>query len=185
MSLKVHNQKSPNDSPWTFVYRLKIVIWEYIWCIFCAWTPKPFNFWRLFVLKIFGEKIYGKPFVHQRARIQIPWNLILHDRAALGDRANVYTLGEIEIFENATVAQEAYLSTGTHAFDKNSMNLITDKITIGRNVFIGARTFIMPGITVGEYAVVGANSTVTKNVEPWTVVGGNPAKFIKKREIVK
>jgi len=50
-------------------------------------------------------------------------------------------------------------------------------------VWIGAGAFVGPGVTIGEGAVVGARSVVTKDVEPWTVVAGNPAKFIKKREI--
>ena len=183
MSRFIHVQNNPNDSPWTIMQRVKMLAWEYVWVLLCVWTPKPANAWRLFWLKLFGAKVLGRPFVHQRARIQIPWNLTLHNKSCLGDRANVYTLGEIEIFENATIGQEVYLSTGTHAFDRESMNLITSKITIQANVFIGARAFIMPGITIGEYSIVGACSVVTKDVEPWTVVGGNPAKFIKVREI--
>ena len=176
-----YEQDSPYDSPWSVGQRLKMIIWGYVWSLFCVWTPKPANLWRLFWLKLFGCKIYGKPFVHQRARIQIPWNLILHDRACLGDRANVYSLGIIEIFDNATVAQEVYLCSGTHAFDKPSMNLITKKIIIEKNVFIGARAFVMPGITIGENAIVGAGSLVNRSVEKNTIVGGNPAKIIKSR----
>jgi putative colanic acid biosynthesis acetyltransferase WcaF len=179
----IYDQNSPYDSPWSLPQRIKMLLWEYVWMLFCSWTPKPFNFWRIFVLKSFGAKLYGKPFVHQRARIQIPWNLIMHDRACLGDRSNAYTLGCIEIFENTTVGQEVYLSTGTHAFEKTAMNLITKKITIEKNVFIGARAFVMPGITIGENAIVGACSVVTKNVKPYFVVVGNPAKFIKNREL--
>ena len=176
-----HSQNSPYDSPWSVSQRIKMIVWEYVWLLFCNWTPKPANSWRLFWLKLFGCKIYGKPFVHQRARIQIPWNLILHDHACLGDRANAYTLGVIEIFEHATVGQEVYLCTGTHAFNEPAMNLITSKIIIQRNVFIGVRAIIMPGIIVGENAIIGAGSLVTKNVEKNTIVGGNPAKLIKSR----
>jgi putative colanic acid biosynthesis acetyltransferase WcaF len=178
-----YNQDSPYDSPWSFSQRIKMILWEYTWMLLCIWTPKPANTWRLFWLKLFGCTIYGKPFVHQRARIQIPWNLILHDRACLGDRANAYTLGVIEVLEDATVGQDVYLCTGTHAFDKTSMNLITAKITIGKNVFIGARAFIMPGITIGDNAIVGAGSLVTKNVEVSSIVAGNPAMHIKFRTI--
>jgi putative colanic acid biosynthesis acetyltransferase WcaF len=183
MNKIIHNQKTPYDSPWTIKQRIKMILWEYTWILLCLWTPKPANLWRLFVLKLFGAKIYGKPFVHQRARIQIPWNLIMHHKACLGDRATVYTLGKIEIFEHATVAQEAYICTGTHAFDQKSMNLITMPVLIGKHVFIGARAFLFPGVAIGDYAIVAAMAVVTKDVEPWTVVGGNPAKFIKKREI--
>jgi acetyltransferase-like isoleucine patch superfamily enzyme len=58
------------------------------------------------------------------------------------------------------------------------------KITIKNEAFIGANSVIMPGITIGEGAVVGANSVVYKDVEPWTVVTGNPPKLIGKREMV-
>ena len=56
-------------------------------------------------------------------------------------------------------------------------------ITIGDGVWLGARAIILPGVTIGEGAVVAAGAVVTKDVEPWAVVGGNPAKFIKKREL--
>ncbi|MRS60733.1 DapH/DapD/GlmU-related protein [Larkinella terrae] len=175
-SQHIHNQTDPYASPWTISHRIKLFIWEYCWMLFCLWTPKPANRWRLYWLKLFGAKIYGIPFVHQRARIQIPWNLILHNRACLGDRANAYSLGIIEIKEHATIAQEVYLCTGTHAFDKPAKNLITAPITIGAHAFIGARAFIMPGVSVGEHTIVGACSVVTRNIAPHKVVKGNPAR---------
>jgi putative colanic acid biosynthesis acetyltransferase WcaF len=119
--------------------------------------------------------------VHQRARIAIPWNLTLHDRACLGDRANAYTLGEIEIGPRATVAQEVYLSTGTHDFARPEIPLVTAKITIGEDAFVGARTFVMPGITIGARSVIGACSVVTKDVGPDLVAAGNPCAVLRAR----
>ncbi|MFC5412536.1 DapH/DapD/GlmU-related protein [Larkinella bovis] len=171
-----HKQADPYASPWSASDRVKLLIWEYVWTLFCAWTPKPANRWRLFWLRLFGATIYGVPFVHQRARIQMPWNLILHDRACLGDRANAYSLGKIEIGAHATVAQEVYLCTGTHAFDRPAKNLITIPITIEAHAFIGARAFVMPGVVIGTHAIVGACSVVTRNVPPHTTVKGNPAR---------
>ncbi|GAB2580896.1 hypothetical protein GCM10027190_32690 [Spirosoma areae] len=84
----------------------------------------------------------------------------------------------IEIHEHATVAQEVYLCTGTHAFDQPAMNLVTAPIVIGPYAFIGARAFIMPGVTVGEQAIVGSCSIVTRNVAPRKVVAGNPSREI-------
>jgi putative colanic acid biosynthesis acetyltransferase WcaF len=183
MDKTVYSQTTPYDSPRTVSERIKLLLWEYTWALLCSWTPKPFNPWRLFILKLFGAKIYGKPFVHQRAIIQIPWNLVMRHKSCLGDRTVAYTLGQIDIGEHTTVAQEAYLCTGTHAFERKNINLVTIPIKIGVNVFIGARAFILPGITIGDGAIIAANSVVTKDVEPWTVVGGNPAKVIKKRKI--
>lgn len=179
--MKEYKQNSPYDSPWTLKTRLKILLWEYSWALLCSWTPKPMNNWRLFCLKLFGATIYGKPFVHQRAIIQMPWNLTLHHRACLGDRANAYSLDKIEIKAHATVAQEAYLCTGTHAFHSPSMNLLTKPIVINENAFIGLRAIIMPGISVGKKAIIGAGSIVTKDVSDYSVVAGNPAASIHKR----
>jgi putative colanic acid biosynthesis acetyltransferase WcaF len=174
-------QKSAYDSPWGGSERLLRIVWEVCWTIFCAWTPKPLNEWRLFWLRVFDAKIHGRPFVHQRARIAIPWNLTMHDRACLGDRANAYTLGEIEIHARATVAQEAYLSTGSHDFSRTEMPLVTGKITIGEDAFVGARAFVLPGITIGSRSVIGACSVVTRDVPKDVIAAGNPCKVLRPR----
>jgi putative colanic acid biosynthesis acetyltransferase WcaF len=174
-------QKSACDTPWPAGQRFMRVLWEFCWVVFCAWTPKPLNQWRLFWLRVFDAKIDGTPFVHQRARIASPWNLTLHDRACLGDRANAYTLGEIEIGARATVAQEAYLSTGSHDFSQTGMPLVTAKITIGDDAFVGARVFVMPGITIGDRSVVGACSVVTHDVPADVIAAGNPCKILRSR----
>jgi len=179
--VKTFNQAHAYASPWTLWERVGMLLWDGCWALFCGWTPKPLNRWRLFWLKCFGAKIHGLPFVHQRARIQIPWNLTLHDRACLGDRANAYTLGEIEIGARTVIAQEAYLCTGTHDLNDPKLPLQVAKITIGADVFVGARAFLMPGISVGDRAVVGACSLVTRDVAPETIVGGNPAKLLRAR----
>lgn len=169
-------QQSPYQSPWTAGQRARMLCWEVAWAVCCRWTPKPFNRWRLLWLQWFGARICGRPFVHQRARVQIPWNLTLHDRACLGDGANAYSLGEIEIGEGATVAQEAYLCTATHDFSNPALPVQTARISIGKNAFIGARALILPGVSVGDGAVVGAGSVVTRDVAEASVVAGNPAR---------
>jgi len=173
--LKTYPQKSPYDSPWSFRERAGMMLWRLCWAFFCAWTPKHLNGWRVGWLRLFGATIHGQPFVHQRARIAIPWNLALHHHSCLGDRANAYSLGEIEIHEEATVAQEAYLCTGTHQFDSPNRELQTAKITIGPGAFICARAFLLPGVTIGARAIVGACAVVTRDVAEDTVVAGNPA----------
>ena len=174
-------QRSPYESPWSGSNRAMRVLWEFCWVIFCVWTPKPLNEWRLFWLKVFDAKIDGTPFVHQRARIAIPWNLTLHDRACLGDRANAYSLGEIEIGARATVAQEAYLDTGSHDFNQPGLPLVTAKITIGEDTFVGARAFVLPGVTIGARSVVGACSVVTHDIPEDVIAAGNPCKVLRNR----
>ena len=133
------------------------------------------------MLKVFGANLSGMPFIHSTVRIQIPWNLTMKHRACLGEGANAYSLGKIKIMEGATVAQEAYLCTGTHDFNDPSLQLITKPITIGKNSFIGARAMILPGTCIGERVIVGAMSVVPKDVLDHQVVAGNPAKKIGER----
>ena len=133
------------------------------------------------MLKAFGANLSGMPFIHSMARIQIPWNLTMKHRACLGDCANAYSLGKIEILEGATIAQEVYLCTGTHDFNDPTLQLITKPIKIGKNSFIGARAMILPGVCIGDRAIVGAMSVVPKDVADHQVVAGNPAKKIGER----
>jgi len=171
-------QTNPYQNPWPLWVHLVLALWKLTWFFLCSWTPKFFNPLRLLILRIFGATISGTPFVHSKAWVQVPWHLIMHHRACLGERAVAYSLGAIEIMEGATVAQEAYLCTGTHDFNDSSFQLITKKITIEDSAFIGVRAMIMPGITIGKKAIVGAQSVVTKNVKPDQIVAGNPAREI-------
>ena len=171
-------QSNPYKSPWSRRLRLKMFLWQFCWAVFCRWTPKPLNPWRLFFLRLFGSKIEGRPFVHQRARVQVPWNITLGHRACLGDGANAYSLGEIILGEGCTIAQEAYLCTGTHDFTSPSLSLIVKSIHIGQNAFVGARAFVLPGVKIGDGAIVGACAVVTRNISPGDVVAGNPARRI-------
>lgn len=87
--------------------------------------------------------------------------------------------GGITIEDGAMIAANVQLISNNH--DLYERRVITCKpVHIGKNVWIGAGATILPGVTIGDNAVVGAASVVTKNVAPDTVVAGNPAKFIKR-----
>lgn len=181
----IHVQAGAYASPWPLKRRLALLAWEWTWTLACRWTPKPFNPWRLLVLRCFGAEIRGTPFVHQRARIQQPWNLTLHHRACLGDRAAAYSLGRIVLHEGATIAQEAYLCTGTHDFGRADLPLQTAPIVVGRDAFVGARAFVLPGVTLGAGCVVGAMAVVTRDVPPAAIVAGNPARTLGFRRVTE
>ena len=180
--MKPTQQKNAFSNPWPWWAQLILIFWRLAWLIGCSWTPKFLNPWRLLILKLFGAKIYGLPFVHSSARIQIPWHLSLKHRACLGENVCAYSLGFIEIKEGATVAQESYLCTGTHDFQSPDMQLITDKISIGKNSFIGARAMVLPGVEIGENVIIGAQSVVTKDVPANNIFAGNPARKIGARK---
>ena len=85
--------------------------------------------------------------------------------------------------KNATVSQRTYLCTASHNISSSLHEQIEKPIIIEPNAWVAAEAFIGPGVTIGEGAVVGARACVYKDVKPWTVVGGNPAKYIKDRII--
>ena len=107
---------------------------------------------------------------------QTPSNRVRHHKPAPKSPPQV-----VRTEARATVAQEVYLSAGTHDFDRPEMPLVAGKIIIGEDAFIGARAFVLPGITIGARSVVGACSVVTKDVPADVVAAGNPCHVIKSR----
>ena len=91
--------------------------------------------------------------------------------------------GGIEIGDNALIGHQVVLATLNHdLIPKKRANMIPAPIKIGNNVWIGAHATILAGVTVGDNAVVAAGAVVTKDVPANVVVGGVPAKIIKKIE---
>lgn len=102
---------------------------------------------------------------------------------ALSEHVDCYSVDMIVIGDSATISQGAFLCCASHDITSPVMELTYRPIVIDSQAWIAARVFVGPGVTVGQGAVVGACAVVTKDVDPWTVVAGNPAKFIKKRII--
>jgi putative colanic acid biosynthesis acetyltransferase WcaF len=158
-----------------------LALWSVVWSLFFRTTPKPFYPWRVFLLRLFGCRVHGKPFVASSAIIKMPWNLILEHKACIGPGANVYNLGRVVLGSRSVVAQEVYLCGGAHDFSDPRLPLVTGEIVVGADAFLGVRALILPGVVVGEGAVVGAGSVVTSDVPPWTICAGNPCKVLKPR----
>ncbi|AFD08012.1 acetyltransferase (isoleucine patch superfamily) [Solitalea canadensis DSM 3403] len=169
-------------------FSLKNKVARCIWNISYLLLFKPFflnffNKWRILLLKIFGAKIMWSTNVYSSAKIWAPWNLEMGEYACLGPYVDCYNQGKIKIGANTTISQKAYLCASSHDISDPSNPLILKPITIEDQAWIAADSFIGPGVFIRQGAVVGARSAVFKNVDAWTVVGGNPAVFIKKREL--
>lgn len=135
---------------------------------------------RNFILRLFGATIAKEACVYSKATIFAPWNLTLGN-SCIGPDTNIYSKDKILIGDNVVISQGAYLCTASHNISDPLMALTTSPIVINNRAWIAADAFVGMGVTIGEGAVVGARAAVFKDVEAWTVVGGNPAKFIKKR----
>lgn len=159
-------------------------LWNIVWVVFARPLPRSIgNGWKCLLLKSFGAKITKGAVVYSTAKIYYPANLIMEEYSCLASNVDCYNVDVIRIGANATVSQGAYLCTASHDIYSKGHELITAPIVIGAQSWVAADAFVGMGVTIGEGAVVGARAAVFKDVEPWTIVGGNPAKFIKERVI--
>ena len=157
---------------WNFVYLL----------LFRPFSLNIFNAWRLFLLRCFGAKLKGSVLVFSNVKIWAPWNLEMED-ACLSRNVICYNVNKVILKPLAIVSQNVHLCTASHDIYSHAHSLISAPIIIEDQAWIAADAFIGMGVTIGQGAVVGARAAVFRDVEPWIIVGGNPAKFIKKREI--
>lgn len=81
------------------------------------------------------------------------------------------------------ISQYSFLCTASHDIADPHLRLIHAPIRIDDAAWVAADAFVGPGVHIGAGAVVGARASVFKDVDPWTVVCGNPARLLKKREI--
>ncbi len=104
------------------------------------------------------------------------------EHSCLSHQVDCYCVDKIELSAHATVSQYSFLCTATHDYTQRDMPLVTAPIYIGAQAWVTADVFIGPGVTIGEGAVVGARSTVLGDIEPWTVVAGNPPRVMGQRD---
>ncbi|MGE0470487.1 MAG: putative colanic acid biosynthesis acetyltransferase [Nitrospira sp.] len=160
--------------------RARRVLWSAVWWLAYRPSPRVLHGWRRFLLRLLGARIEHGAHPYPSARIWAPWNLTMGEGSCLGDYVWCYSVDRVTLEPYATVSQYSFLCTASHDYRVDGMPLITAPITIGRHAWVAADAFIGPGVTVGERAVVGARASVFRHVDPWTVVGGNPARVIRK-----
>jgi putative colanic acid biosynthesis acetyltransferase WcaF len=162
---------------------LRRVIWSVTTPLF-RFSPRICFGWRRFLLRLFGASIGNHVHIYSSALIYMPWNLIIGDWSSIGEYVLVYNLGKITIGTKATISHRAHLCAGTHDYTRPDLPLQKLPIIIADQVWVCSDAFVGPGVVVGEGAIVGARAVVTKDVTPWTVVAGNPARLVKNRIIV-
>ena len=135
--------------------------------LYLAHLPMPSKGWRPRFYKWGGVKVLNpkKTFMGEGIVIDtnFPEDIIIEERVTLTTRCIIVT-HFVEIDNN----QHRYYSRG--------------KVIIKRKAYIGANTVICKPVTIGEGAIIGASSVVTKDIPPYEVWAGNPARFIRKRE---
>ena len=115
--------------------------------------------------------------IRKPKNIKLGKNVVINKKSLLDGRGAPLFIGD-----NTDIAQEVNIWTLTHEVNDLKHSVYGKPVTICDHCWIGARATILPGITIGKGAVIGTCSVVTKDVPPMSIVAGNPAKVIGKRE---
>jgi len=180
---RVRTSRTECPSPHSLSNKLARVWWATCWWTLFRVSPRILFRWRVLLLRCFGADVSWHSRVDPTARIWAPWNLSLADNASIGHHADIYNVARIRVAAGATVSQYSFLCSASHDITDPAMRLTAKPITVGPSAWVCARAFVGPGVTVGEGAVVAACGVAVRDAPPWTVVGGNPAREIGKREI--
>ena len=135
--------------------------------------------------RLIQELFVGK--IGKGSRVMPPLNLVCANQVTIGRNVMIMggclmmSRGGITIDDDVLIAANVQLISNNHDLHDHAL-LVCKPVHIGRNAWIGAGATILPGVTVGENAVVAAGAVVTRDVEPNTIVGGNPARLIKRVE---
>jgi acetyltransferase-like isoleucine patch superfamily enzyme len=149
----------------------------------------PFLFMKKRFLMLMGARIGKRVIIYPGVWISPGRNLVVEDDVNLAKDVLLVTPGGITIGARTMIGFRTQIISGNHVIPAGKKKIFDSgydrkPIFIGRDVWIGGNCLIYAGITIGEGAVIAGGSVVTKDVEPFTIVGGNPAKLIRYREAI-
>lgn len=138
---------------------------------------------RRMFYRILGVKIGRGSALHMGTRFYEPSNIVIGSDTIIGEGAVLDGRDEIKIGNHTDLATEVMIYNSWHDIEDPEFTPVSKPVEIGDYVFIGPRSIILPGVKIGNGAVIAAGSVVTKDVNEREVVGGVPAKFIKERSL--
>jgi putative colanic acid biosynthesis acetyltransferase WcaF len=179
--LKIDLYQVPSGTP--LKVKLLRALWSLFQIPFWPYTPKMLSPLRIALLRLFGAKIAPKCEIGAGVKIWVPWNLTMGERSAIGFQSEVYNFAPVVIGRHVVISQYTYICTSTHDYTHPHFPLVSTPIRIGSQAWVAAGCLISPGVTIGEGAVIGARSLVTRSMPAWTVCAGSPCKPLKERVI--
>lgn len=162
---------------------------EALWVViravfFMSSLPWPSSLKRRLLI-VFGAKIGRGFYLRPRVCIHFPWKLEVGDYCWIGDDCGLLNLEPIRLGDHVAIAHRVYLATGNHDFSDHTMPYMNRPITIRNGVWVASCAMVGPGVELGQHCVVAAGAIVTKSVEPWRIVKGNPAVVVGVRKLRK
>jgi len=142
----------------------------------------PVHSLRLLILKGIGRVEIGTgSSVHRRCRVYRPEKVAIGDHSVINRDVLLDGRSGLQIGNNVSISEGTVILSLGHDIDDPDFALKGERVVIKDYVFIGSYSRILPGVTIGEGAVVGVGSVVTKDVDPYVVVAGVPACTIRER----
>lgn len=143
----------------------------------------PLHFVRRFFYRLTGVKIGSGSAIHTGARFYNPENISIGQDSIIGEGVVLDGRDKLQIGNHVDIATEVMIYNAQHDIEDPDFSALSEPVTIEDYVFIGPRSIILPGVTIGKGAIIAAGSVVTKDVNQYEVVGGVPAKVIKERNL--
>ena len=163
--------------------KLARVAWAVVYVLLFRFSPVPCFGWRRLLLRAFGARIARTAKMYPSARIWAPWNLTMEAGAVVGPEVYCYSVGPIELGVDSTTSYRTFLCTASHDIHDPARPLVIGRIRLDRGAYLFADAFIGMNVTVGEAAVVAARAVVVRDVSPYDVVAGNPARVVGRRRL--
>ena len=149
---------------------------------------RTFNAVKCLFLRLNGAIVGNRVVFYPGVWIAPGKNLVIGDDVDLALNVLIDTSGGVTIGDRALIGCGVKIFSGNHGIPPNHGKIFSAgyskkaAVLIGKDVWLGANVIVLPGRTIGEGAVVGAGSVVTKDVPAFTIVAGNPAKFVRVRD---
>lgn len=173
--------KPVQHSPFSKGMKIKLLVWHVINITIFRYSPFFCRRFRVLLLRLFGANVDWSCSVSRLAEIDGPWFLTMGYQSSLADYAWIRCRAPVTIGRHCIIGREVNIMTGSHKLSSSKFELITDPVTLEDNVWLATRSFVHKGVTMGEGSVSSACAVVTKSVDPWSIVAGNPAVEVKKR----
>jgi len=133
------------------------------------------------ILRAFGARVGRGVVLKPSVAIHFPWKLTLGDHVWIGEKAWILNFEPVSIGSHACVSQDAFLCAGNHDYRTTDFRYRNAPISIGEGAWVGARSFVAPGVKIGRECIVSAGSVVTTNLPEGMVCSGSPCAPVKPR----
>lgn len=157
-------------------------LWYYCSLLFFESGWLPVSGLKTRLLRLFGASIGTGVNFKPHVRIKYPWRLTIGDHSWIGQNVWIDNIEDVTIGSHVCVSQYSYFCTGSHDHRSATFALLAKPIVVKNGAWIGARATLLGGVEIAANAIVAAGAVVVKSVSTATIVGGNPAKEIGRRE---